>query len=469
MANTKDEQSQPEYDSLMQNVVDNLDIFIENINCIKDTYEFSEVTLRAHLNETTGRYKAFVHSYERKDVDGCSVIEVPDAHYREWKRLLKKKTRAERAFELVPPSYFVSLVSAYDSFFGGLVRCLYSICPEKLQEEGMTFRYRDLQQFDNLSDVRKRIIDKRVEKLLRDSHVAQIDWLAGALGVGTLKAFKGWPEFVEVTERRNLFVHANGTVSAQYIDNCKNHAALDATILEGNQLTVDKAYFDKAFKILYKMAIMLSQMLLRVKYCEKAGPICISNIDKILIENVFNLIVDHHYDVAIDVSEMVLTNPKFTHNAFDRMYIVLNYAQSYKWSGNKAKCLEILGREDWSAYTNELLIPKYTLEENYIEVYKRMRELGNCNQHITISAYREWPIFQTLREQKEFGDVFAEIFGEEFDEVKKVELEQKLEKTVIATAVKTSEAILVTDTQKEAQGNIDETLEPPVEFKAVDN
>lgn len=449
MANKTNALIEPEFDALLQDVVDNLNSFIESINSIKETFEYSEITLRAHLGDVAGRYNAFVHSHEQKDADGRTIITIPEDRFHEWLRLRKKRSRAERAFELVPPSYFVSLVSAYDSFFGGLVRCLYSICPERLQNEGMTFCYRDLQKLDNLTDVKKRIIDKRVESLLRDSHVEQIDWLAKALEVNTLRAFKGWSDFVEVTERRNLFVHANGTVSTQYIDTCRKHAALESGILEGNQLTVDKIYFAKAFKTLYKTSILLTQMLLRVKYCKKAGPACVSDIDKVLIRNVFDLIVDKHYDTAVEVSETVLSNPNFCHNAFDRMYIVLNYAQAYKWSGNPAKCQEILDAEDWTAFTNELLIPKFALEENYPEVYKRMRQLGKGNQHITISSYREWPIFQHLRDQEEFKDVFEEIFGESYGEVMTVEIDQNLEKTGVSTTDKTVDtkpiAELVTD------------------------
>lgn len=458
--------TETEYDAILMDVVDNLNNFVENINCIKETYEFSEITLRAHLGETTVKYNDFLRPYERIDTSGRIFIGVPEERFREWQRLGKKKARAERAFELVPPSYFVSLVSSYDSFFGGLVRCLYNICPEKIKDEEMTFNYRQLQEFDNLNDVKKRIIDKRVETLLRESHVEQIDWLAKSLGVGTLRAFKGWSDFVEITERRNLFVHANGTVSTQYMDNCRKHSALDICIIEGNQLKVDKVYFDKAFKTLYKIAIMLSQMVLRVKYYEKAGPDCNSSIDKVLIGNVFDLIVDKHYDVAIDVSEMVLTNPKFTHNVFDKMYIVLNYAQAYKWSGNEAKCKEILDKEDWTAYTNELLVPKFALEENYPEVYRRMRELGRGNQYITISSYREWPIFQLLREQQEFENVFAEIFGEEFSKVKSLAIEKSMDnnETVSTAKVKEDKSTLdgIIDSKEAiAEGHAESLLKMP--------
>lgn len=422
----------------MRSVVGNLDWFIESINCIKDTYYYSERTLKDYLRTSTFDYQSFVNKC-KKDVQGdrTSII-VPPQSIREFQRLLRRKNRAERAFELVPQSYLVSLVSVYDTFFSGLVRTYYDVCPQKLLEDETPFLYRDLQSFQSLSEVKKSIVNKRIEKLLRDSHIAQIDWFAKALGINTLSdGFKGWESFVEITERRNLFVHTGGVVSKQYLDICKKHNALDPKFLEGSTCSVDKRYFDKAFKTLYKMSIMLSQILLRVKYCEIGDSSCSSKIDKVLIENVYDLIVDELFDVAIDVSEMVLDNKKFSHNAFDRGYIVLNYAQACKWNGDKEKCMSILHKEDWSACTNELLLPKFTLEDNYAEAYRCMRELGKNNSSITISSYREWPIFQRLREEKEFKTVFEEVFGETISNspVEVAQPSQKESTTVVDTSV----------------------------------
>lgn len=423
-----------EFDELLQGVVDNLDFFLESIKCIKETYEFSEETLRAHHTNILERYNTIVSSFNQKEEDGVEYYIVPEGKLRGFISLQKNKKRAERAFELVPPSYFVSLISSYDAFFAGLIRCYYNICPEKLQECDITFNYRDLLGFGDLLEVKKRIIEKNIENLIRESHVYQIDWFAKALGVDTLYKFKGWSDFVELTERRNLFVHSNGTVSNQYINVCKKHSALNTDIIEGNKLQIDSQYFLKSYETLCKLSIMLTQMLLRTKYLANSDSNSTSFIDKILINNVFELIVDKHYDVAIDISEMVLNNPKFKHNAFDREYLVLNYAQAYKWKGDNSKCSEILGKEDWTACTNELLIPKYTLEENYTEVYRCMRELGKSNKRLNITAYREWPIFQLLRKEKDFESVFIELFGEKIETEKQFEHNKVSEKTSSTTS-----------------------------------
>lgn len=411
-----------EKDPLLQEVIDNLENFIENINCIHETFGYSKGTLSVQQMDSLKRYDEFVSGCTISEEDGKKYVNVPEGKKREFLKLKKKKSRAERAFDLIPSSYFVSLVSVYDTYLAGLIRCIYSICPEKLQESQMSFSYKDLQKYESLSDVKKKVVDKSIENQLRESHVAQFEWLAKIIGVKTLMKFSGWKEFVELTERRNLFVHSNGTVSTQYIEICRKHGVLNKEIVEGQQLMVDDDYFEESYKTLYKTGVLLSQMVLRVLYLDKNGT-ATSEIDNVLIGNVYEMITEKLYDVAIDVSEQILNNTKFTHNSFDKAYIILNLAQSYKWSGDNETCMKILAAEDWSACTNELLIPRYALSEQYEEVYKRMKELGKDNKHITISSYREWPIFQKLRQEEGFISVFKEIFGEELGAVQHVEID----------------------------------------------
>jgi hypothetical protein len=408
---------------IVQEVVDNLANFIENINCIHETFGYSEIMLREQYDKSQKNYEDFIKKCRIEENNGQEIAYVPDSKYRQYLKLYKKKKRAEHAFKLIPPSYLVTLVSEFDSFFAGLVRSVFNICPEKLQESDMTFCYRDLQCLESIKDVKIKIIDKCIENLLRESHTKQFNWLAKALDVETLTKFDGWKEFVELTERRNLFVHANGIVSNQYKTECEKCGYLLQDIILGMQLSVDRPYFEKSYRLLYKISIMLSQMLLRSLYLPKNVEDS-SVIDEQLIINVYELISEELYDVAISVSEFALNNKKFKHNSFDRGYIVLNLAQAYKWSENDDKCQKILESEDWSASTNELLMPMYALKEDYNEVFKRMRELGNSNKNITISSYLEWPIFKLVREQKDFKIVFEEIFGEKPIKERQIEIEQ---------------------------------------------
>ena len=73
-----------------------------------------------------------------------------------------------------------------------------------------------------------------VDVLMRDAHVAQIEFLDSKLKLGIVDHFSRWKEFLEITERRNLFVHTGGRVTQQYLQNCRRLGVqVDAKIKDG--------------------------------------------------------------------------------------------------------------------------------------------------------------------------------------------------------------------------------------------
>lgn len=429
-----------EMNPFLQEIADNLSRFLENISCLKDTYEDSERTL---LNQKKGAEKQFHDLIKNFPInEETGEMDIPVKHYREYQKRERHKKRTERALTLVPQSYLVSLVSLYDQFYAGMVRLIYRIEPEKLKESKKTFTYKDLCEYQQVQEVRIEIIEDVVDKLMRDSHVKQFEWLAEAMGVSTLKGFKEWPAFVELTERRNLFVHSDGIVSQQYINVCNSEKAYDKNVTKGSQLAVDKDYFEKSFKTLYVVGIKLTQMLAHTVY-DKQYPNEYSDMDKILISNVYELIAEEMYDVAISVSEFAHDDRYLgtKHNANDKCYILLNFAQAYKWNGQDDKCKELLGSADCTIWKDELLIPKFTLEDDFETVYHKMRTVGKSSSVLTPENYRQWPIFKKIREEEEFAKVFKDIFGEDLETniQMKVESNEKVgeeTETTIATESK---------------------------------
>lgn len=407
-------------------IEDNLSRFLENISCLRETYEDTERTLLSQKSGAEKRYNDLIKFFPIDESTGA--MEIPVKHYREFQKRDRHRKRTERAITLVPQSYLVSLVSLYDQFYAGMVRLIYRIEPDKLKESNKTFSYRDLCNYSSVQEVKVEIVDETVEELLRDSHVKQFTWLEKAMGLNTLKEFKEWSAFVELTERRNLFVHSDGIVSQQYISVCRNEKVqLPKDITKGSQLKVDKEYFEKAFKTLYIVGIKLTQMLCHTVY-DKQYPKDYSAMDKILINNVYELISEELYDVAISVSEFAHDDKSIgkKHNGHDNCFILLNYAQAYKWNGQDDKCKELLAGADCTTWKDELLIPKLTLEDKYDQVYAKMRSVGRGSDILTPESYRQWPIFKEIRKEKNFADVFKDIFEEELE----TNIPQKVESTI---------------------------------------
>lgn len=396
---------------LVQDNWDNLSSFLENINCLYDTFEYSETMLKNQRLEALKELNAFLKPYAKKD--GSSKPDIPRSEERTLLHLERKLQRTQESSKLLMRSYVVSMVSQFDAFIANLLRNIYDINPEKLMLSDHKLTYAELQSFPSIEAAKEHIIDAKIENILRDSHQEQFKELASTIGVTTLKDFPNWPVFVEITQRRNLFVHSNGVVSNQYLSICQKEGVELGDLKKGCQLEVDRSYFDKAFNVFYEVAIKLSQVVLR-KLLYKKDEGCLADIDYCMIKCIYDLIYEKRYDVAIILSDFALEK-SFKHSGKDRIFMVLNLAQAYKWKGDDAKCQSILFAEDTSAWSSELKCPKYALEGNINKVCEMMMSSGKNSEILTSDAYRTWPIFSGVRSDERFKETFKDIFGEDLE------------------------------------------------------
>lgn len=409
------EKTTKDVNPFLEEISDNLNNFIENLNCLRETYGYSEGTLNQQLQNADKAYCEFIAPYKKERDNGAFDLDIPNDKIKSFKKVEKKKKRAEKAFQLIPPTYIVSAVSVFDSFLAGIIRCIYNLKPELLLESNMNFLYRELLEYDSIKEVKKKIIESTIEKLFRDSHTEQIAWIEKAIDVKTLRDFANWPLYIELTERRNLFVHSEGVVSSQYLDECRKCGYEVSGISLGSRLPADRAYFDQSYNLLYEMALMVTQILINKlylgKYSDDTG-----ERDSILISCVYDLIVEKHYEIAINISNYARDGKSFKRNLKDKAFIELNLAQAYKWSGLAPKCKALLDSMDVSIMSNDLKIPKLTLEDNFDEVYNLMVSVGGKSEILTKEAYREWPIFKEIRKTDEFATTFKSIYNEELIE-----------------------------------------------------
>ena len=391
---------------LLQDLFDNLEQFCNNLDSLYETFEFSFVMLKEQVEQRTKDYNEFVGGYTFDGED----YDIPENQWREYYEIGRKKDMAERALDLIPASYLISLVSMFDSFYASLVKNVYNANNKKLLESEQSFSYRDLCNLSSIDEIKKIIIERKIDTLLRDSHTEQISWLEKAIGVKTLKAFSGWPDFIELTERRNLFVHTNGYVSSQYINICKSNGYDTQNVSIGEKLKVSMEYFKKSYCLLYQMGFMLTHIQAN-KLCIKDKNKDIDDMDTNMIDCIFELICRGNYPLAISLSDFAM-NKYFKHSAKSTIYFVLNKAQALKWNGQEEECLTLLSSQDSSAWNDDFLIPKYTLEQKYEIVFGLMEAKGDKSEILNAKAYREWPIFKEIRKEKVFEELFEKIFNE---------------------------------------------------------
>ncbi len=389
-----------------------VDNFVKHLESLFDTYPLVNIVLRATTITTRIKLQEFLKTManKKKNESGEDVFTISHTNISKFNRLLRKAENSELAFQIIPQNFIVSLVSLFDAYIGNLIRAIYMIQPERLNGSEKNLSFSKLSELGTIEDAKEYLIEKEVECVLRENHTKQFKWLEDKLDV-TLTNLPSWNTFIEVTERRNLFVHCNGVISSQYISICKqNMVPLDDSHKVGEALDVNEEYFNNAYRCIFEIGVKLSQVIWR-----KLLPTDIDNADSCIITIIYDLINRGDYKLAIDISELTSERAFKHYNNDNKLICLVNKAQAYKWKGDKQKCCEIIASIDWSACSDKFKLVSAVLTDNYTDAYVIMKRIGKNHDEITKECYRDWPIFQELRKHNEFLTVFEEIFGEKFE------------------------------------------------------
>lgn len=331
---------------------------------------------------------------------------VPPEHSHKIKRLATGDTQYRTAKRLLPRNFLVSFVSVHDAFLGDLVRALFALKPEILNSSSRQLTYKDLVSFENIHSARSFVVESEVEALLRKSHSDQFDWLEKTFDIRLRQGLEVWPAFIELTERRNLFVHNHGKVSSQYLKVCSANEVDVKDSKIGDTLEAKRQYLVDAYKCLYEIGVKLSQVMWR-----KLQPSELEKADTAIINITFDLLSWEKYDLATRLLEFAIRLPRHGNDVNKRVCTV-NLAQAYKHTGNSKKCLETLDAQDWSACADNFRLCVAVLRDEYDDAKGIMQQLGRdgaIKQH----EYISWPVFKEFRATEQFKSGYLSVFGTE--------------------------------------------------------
>ena len=321
------------------------------------------------------------------------------------------------AVDILPKSALVALVSQFDAYLGRLIRLILIVRPELLNASEKSMPFAELIRFPDMNSAREYILEKEVESVLRLSHVEQFAWLENKLSMPLREGLESWSAFVEITERRNLIVHTDSIVSSQYLAVCKRHnVPLHKNCTTGTQLAVTARYYRTAVEHIYEIGVKLAQVIWR-----KILPKQLDQAEKNLQHVTYALLEQERYTLARILLEFAtITLKKHASEEYRLMHIV-NLAIAYKWTGESERASKVLRKIDWSATGDRFKLPVAVLNDDREKVFWLMDRIGS-NGEVPQMAYKSWPVFRGLREDREFLSTYERIFHEPYEVVHMGEL-----------------------------------------------
>lgn len=242
--------------------------FVQDIESLNSSLPLVMLITRAAMSKASKNLTNFLNSKTpifKDDSEGnkkefkIMVEDLPT-----FQTVLKEATSLTKAHSVLLRSFIVSIVSQFDAYLGRLIRTIFYVRPELIGASEKNLTFSKLLEFNSIEDAKEFVIEKEVESVLRDSHEDQFKWLEKKLGLPLTKDLNVWPIFIEVTERRNLFVHCNGIISSQYINVCMLHKVkFDKECIVGEVLGADPEYFKRSYKCFFEIGIKLAHVIWR--------------------------------------------------------------------------------------------------------------------------------------------------------------------------------------------------------------
>ncbi len=342
-----------------------------------------------------------------------TIYSIPIEFHHKVDELKKEIEIYRKANRIVPKSFIVSIISQYDGFLGKLLRELFKYKPEILNASEKKLTYEQLCHFKNIEDAQEYIVENEIGGFLRESHEKQFDWMEKIFNIELRKNLSVWNCFIELTERRNLYVHCNGIVNEQYLTKCLNCECNSENCPSiGEELIVSPEYFIKATNCIMEIAVKLGHVLWRKVKKEE-----LDYADENLNRIIFDLLINENYELAITMADFAITTIKKHSSEEIKRYMLINKIIALKFSGNKEIALKILNEHDWSACNYKINLAVAVLNENYQEAQNIMKKIGDEAEMKV--AYIGWPLFREFRSKKEFLETYKEIFGISFEDIEK--------------------------------------------------
>jgi len=391
-----------------------LESFVTAIDGVRDAVDPVLAILRENGKKRATEFRQFAEPLRNAETKRYSI---PPEKYQQFVRLRSRSQTSAEGYTLTARSLLTAAVSILEYHMGSVLRWLFTARPDILKASQRTYTAKEVFDITSKGSFQDHLIGKEVEALLREGLVGQLKILEDRASCKLREGLACLPQLVEIHQRRNLFVHCNGAVSAQYLDVCGQAGVQGIdSIKVGESLKVGPKYLRTACDVILEVGVKLGQVIWR-KFLDGET----ENADNHLTSLGYSLIVDERYDLASRLMEFGTHRATKHANDLDRKRMIVNRAQSELWAGRNNNCIDVLRGEDWSSCSAIFRIAEAVLLSKFEEAQRLMATISKNTDEIREHDWFEWPLFKEFRKTDYFRRGFSAIYGERSEGLRVVE------------------------------------------------
>ncbi|HVZ93348.1 MAG TPA: hypothetical protein VG797_02450 [Phycisphaerales bacterium] len=279
-------------------------------------------------------------------------------------------------------------VSLLDALFADLLQLYFVKYPSSLDGEEHKISFSEICSLGSIDAARELVLHRKIESILRRSCRKQIEYFTARLKIDLSDLVPYLSILDETVQRRHVWVHNGGRVNKLYLANVDEKYSKQ--FAEGETLPVDAQYLRRAIDRVNLAGVVISQQCWR-----KWLPSETRFADSALADNVFDTLCDKRYVAAQYLGKYACRVVASSDES--RRNTILNYAQAFRWAGKPERAKSIVLEHDWSSCNMRYRIAAMVLSDEVSEAIKIL-PLAIAAGELSVHHLREWPIFQSFRE-----------------------------------------------------------------------
>jgi hypothetical protein len=181
--------------------------------------------------------------------------------YSDIKRFQENMIAARSTSRALPRLLTVGLVTSLEYHLNLVMKEIASKFPERIFEKEKTIPISKVVKFGSIDELKDAVINDEIDRAQRENFETQIKWIIDKTGMSDFTPnYSEWPDVLELLERRNLFVHANGTVNDYYLRAASKYgfSKKDGPVL-GEELHAGPKYYTASVQLVIHFGTMLLQ------------------------------------------------------------------------------------------------------------------------------------------------------------------------------------------------------------------
>jgi hypothetical protein len=386
-------------------IEDLINNFTRNIECFPSTLSKVIRPIVEDYKKSDSNVREFLKTKAKKLKRKRFSIQFENSQ--QFDGLLKERNGFMIAFKTIPRALFISLISYFDNYLQDLIRVVFERNFQLLNTTEKKISVSEILDFSDSADLKTYIIGREVDQLTQEGRFKCIETLAEKLKVDFSFEEGLKKKFIEITERRNLFVHSDGVVTNRYLSTCKKYGIeINRETKVGTRLNLNPKYFFQACYIVHAVGVQVGQVVWR-----KLEPENLENIDSSLLNMTADLLNERNNYLAGKLLDFANRLKKFSSEKMKLMFLI-NRALAMKFGGAPNQAYGIIRKHDWSAAEGDLKLAIAIIKNKEKEAAKIMLKIGNTEE--MMFAYRSWPLFIEFRNSELFRKTYEKIFGESF-------------------------------------------------------